>query len=94
MLHFKTLLILLGETFRLGKSDEFFFSDENFARRIVSPDKVSPDKIVYFGSRRKKKLKVLAKYLPLHFNYIEQQQTIAVSLTCHRPYFLTMSLHE
>ena len=29
------------------KVTNFSFSDENFARRIVSPDKVSPDKVNY-----------------------------------------------
>ena len=38
VLHFKTLLLLLGETFRRAKVTNFSFSDENFARRIVSPD--------------------------------------------------------
>ena len=51
-------------------------------------------KLAYFGFKRKKNWKFWAKYLPLHFNYIEQQQKFAVSLTCHRPYFLTVSLHE
>ena len=38
VLHLKTLLLLLGETFRRAKVTNFSFSDENFARRIVSPD--------------------------------------------------------
>ena len=38
VLHFKTLLLLLGKTFRRAKVTNFSFSDENFARRIVSPD--------------------------------------------------------
>ena len=38
VLHFNTLLLLLGETFRRAKVINFSFSDENFARRIVSPD--------------------------------------------------------
>ena len=40
VLHFKTLLLLLGETFRRAKVTNFPFSAENFARRIVSPDRV------------------------------------------------------
>ena len=38
-LHFKTLLFLLGETFRRAKVAIFSFSGEKFARRIVLPDK-------------------------------------------------------
>ena len=32
------MIILLGETFRRAKVTNFSFSDENFARRMVSPD--------------------------------------------------------
>ena len=45
VLFFKTLLLLLGEAFRRVKVTNFSFNDKNFARRIVSPDKVSPDKV-------------------------------------------------
>ena len=38
VLHLKTVLLLLGETFRRAKVTNFSFGDENFARRIVSPD--------------------------------------------------------
>ena len=38
VLHLKTLLLFLGETFRRAKVTNFSFGDENFARRIVSPD--------------------------------------------------------
>ena len=38
VLHLKTLLLLMGETFRRAKVTNFLFGDENFARRIVSPD--------------------------------------------------------
>ena len=42
MVRFAELSILSVETLS-GKSEE---SEENFARRIVSPDKVSPDKVL------------------------------------------------
>ena len=45
VLQLKTLLLLLGKTFRRAKVTNFSFSDENFARQIVSPDKVTPDKV-------------------------------------------------
>ena len=45
VLHLKTLLLLLGKIFRRAKVTNFSFGDENFARRIVSPDKVLPDKV-------------------------------------------------
>ena len=45
LLQLKTLLLLLGETFRRAKVMNFSFSRESFARRIVSPGKVSPDKV-------------------------------------------------
>ena len=38
VLQLKTLLLLLGETLRQAKVTNFSISDENFARRIVSPD--------------------------------------------------------
>ena len=46
ILHFKTLLILLGKTFRRAKVTNFSVSDENFARRKFRPTKFRP--IRYF----------------------------------------------
>ena len=45
LLQLKTLVLLLGEIFRRAKVTNFWFGDENFTRRIVSPDKVLPDKV-------------------------------------------------
>ena len=38
VLQLETLLLLLGEIFRRHKVTNFSFSDENFARPLVSPD--------------------------------------------------------
>ena len=38
---------LIWQHFSSGDSDEFLFCDENFARRIVSSNKVSPDRVVF-----------------------------------------------
>ena len=42
----KTLSLLLGKIFRRAKVTNFLFGDENFVRRIVSPNKVLPDKVL------------------------------------------------
>ena len=38
VIQLKTLLLLLGENFRLAKVMNFLFGNENFVRRIVLPD--------------------------------------------------------
>ena len=45
MLQLVILLLLLGETFRRVKVTNSSFSDDNFARRLVSPNTVLPDKV-------------------------------------------------
>ena len=51
-----------GETFRRAKVTNFWLSDENSAQRIVSPDKVSPDKVGLwcsgFSRRREREMLV------------------------------------
>ena len=44
----KDTFTFIERNFSTGESDEFLSSDENFAQRIVSPDKVSPDKLIEF----------------------------------------------
>ena len=54
VLHVKTLILLLSEIFRRTKVKNFSFGDENFSRQIVSPDKVSPDKVVALSPQNNK----------------------------------------
>ena len=48
VLHFKTLLFLLGETFCRAKVTNFSLSDENSARRKIRPTKFRP--LRYYNS--------------------------------------------
>ena len=72
-----------------AKVTNFSKSDENFARRIVSPDKVSPDKVI------------ATKFLPITFKYLDRYKLFfqviekKVVLTC--PLFIDfefLSLHK